>query len=221
MVPRPDLPVIPIFPLPGIVFLPSTRLPLHIFEPRYRAMVAAARETDGLIGMIQLDDGWEAAREPKPVRPLGCAGRIADFEALDDGRSNIVLEGAWGFRVVEELPHHPYRVARVEPLAAAGFDVSDGARGRLRREIVGRLAQLSSSMGWEPGRVPPAEGLADEALVHAAALALEPDPDDGYRLLGMERLEERSAWVLGTMQSMQSRLDLLAPFRGRQRPDRN
>ena len=90
-----------IFPLPGAILFPGMHLPLHIFEPRYRALVADATARDRRIGMIQPRPGGDP--EKPPLFDLGCVGRIAEVEALDDGRYNLILEGLALFRVVEEL----------------------------------------------------------------------------------------------------------------------
>jgi Lon protease-like protein len=89
-----------IFPLAGALLFPRAHLPLHIFEPRYRALVSDAMARDRRIGMIQPRD--EAGRNPA-LFDIGCVGRIADVEALDDGRYNIVLEGLSRFRITREL----------------------------------------------------------------------------------------------------------------------
>ena len=69
---------VPIFPLPNVVLFPSALLPLHIFEPRYRAMVVDALEGERLIGMVMLQPGWEADYDRAPrVYRVGCAGFIA------------------------------------------------------------------------------------------------------------------------------------------------
>ena len=68
---------LPLFPLPNVVLFPNVFLPLHIFEPRYRAMVADALKGDRLIGMVLLRPGWESDYEGRPpVFPTGCAGLI-------------------------------------------------------------------------------------------------------------------------------------------------
>ncbi len=87
-------PTIPIFPLPNVVLFPNVFLPLHIFEPRYRAMVADALAGDRIIGMVLLRPGYEASYDGRPpVYPIGCAGVITHSEPLPDGRFNIVLRG--------------------------------------------------------------------------------------------------------------------------------
>ena len=88
-----------IFPLPGVVLYPGLQLPLHIFEPRYRAMVSDALARDRRIGMIQPQRPVEGA----PLFAVGCVGKINEVEALEDGRFNIVLEGETRFRILREL----------------------------------------------------------------------------------------------------------------------
>ena len=88
-----------IFPLGRALLLPRAYLPLHIFEPRYRAMVQDALIRDRRIGMIQPRD----TANPPALYDVGCIGKIIDVEALVDGRFNIVLEGVSRFRVVREL----------------------------------------------------------------------------------------------------------------------
>src|SRR3546814_10743139 len=86
---------ISIFPLAGALLFPRMHLPLHIFEPRYRALISDSMARDRRIGMIQpRDRGLTPA-----LYDVGCLGRIADVEALEDGRDNIVLEGIARFRV--------------------------------------------------------------------------------------------------------------------------
>ncbi len=106
---------IPLFPLPNVVLFPGTRLPLHIFEPRYRDMVATAAAGSGLIGMVVLRGDWQQNYEGSPeIYPVGCVGRIVEREPLPDGRSNLVLLGRRRFQIVEEFTGQPYRRARVE-----------------------------------------------------------------------------------------------------------
>jgi Lon protease-like protein len=102
--------IIPVFPLTGSLLLPGNLLPLNIFEPRYRNMVADALEGDHYIGMIQpftpRQDNWvEAAQQPDApvIYPIGCLGRIEECEPQDDGRYLLVLRGVSRFRVRREL----------------------------------------------------------------------------------------------------------------------
>ena len=90
-----------IFPLPGAILLPGSYLPLHIFEPRYRALVSDSLARDRRIAMIQPRPGEDG---PHPALfDVGCVGRIMNVEALDDGRFNLILEGLTRFRVLREI----------------------------------------------------------------------------------------------------------------------
>src|SRR5688572_9608200 len=98
-------------------------MPLHVFEPRYRQMVADARAGNELIGMVLLKPGWEARYHGRPdIFPVGCAGRIEQCEALADGRYNIVLRGLARFAVEDEREGEPYRLARVGARRETTFD---------------------------------------------------------------------------------------------------
>src|ERR1051325_3464260 len=95
--------LLPIFPLPNVVLFPNVFLPLHVFEPRYREMVAHALVADRMIGMALLRPGWERQYEGRPpVFDVGCSGVMTHCERLTDGRYNIVLRGVERFRIVEE-----------------------------------------------------------------------------------------------------------------------
>jgi Lon protease-like protein len=118
---------VPIFPLGEVVLFPDTLLPLHIFEPRYREMVADALSGDRTIGMV-LVRGVDGAIDPAPpespdrpeIYPVGCAGRIVQHEKFEDGRSMIVLQGKTKFRIRQETDgDEPYRVAEVQALYEA------------------------------------------------------------------------------------------------------
>ncbi len=93
-----------IFPLPQALLFPGMRLPLHIFEPRYRALVRDALARDRRIGMIQPRElAGQPTNEGALLYDIGCLGHISEFEALEDGRFNIVLTGVARFRVLREL----------------------------------------------------------------------------------------------------------------------
>ena len=166
---------IPIFPLPNVVLFPSALLPLHIFEPRYRAMVADALEGERLIGMVMLRPGWEPHYESEPqVYPVGCAGFITHADRLPDGRYNIMLRGLEKFRIVNERGAREgdqrYRCARVEAIeeTARTRDLHgmQMARARLER-LIAKCLQRSTDD-------PVPKDIPDEDLVHAIAQHLDP-----------------------------------------------
>ena len=88
-----------IFPLQGALLFPGLHLPLHLFEPRYRALITDALARDRRIAMIQPQGPGDDA----PLFAIGCVGKIGEFEALDDGRFNVILEGVARFRLIREL----------------------------------------------------------------------------------------------------------------------
>jgi len=106
--------VVSLFPLPNSVFYPETLLPLHIFEPRYRQMVADALQENRKIGMVLLKPGYETNYFDRPgVVPTGCAGTIESHTQLPDGKYNIVLRGYRRFKILREIGDHAYRQAEV------------------------------------------------------------------------------------------------------------
>src|SRR5438067_12010308 len=124
--------LLPLFPLPNVVLFPNVFLPLHIFEPRYRQMVADALDTDRMIGMVLLRPGWDRDYEGNPpVYPIGCSGVITHVERQADGCYNIVLRGVERFRIVEEDRSRSYRRAIVTAEPAAALASAD--RAAIRR----------------------------------------------------------------------------------------
>lgn len=165
---------IPIFPLPNVVLFPSALLPLHIFEPRYRAMVADALENERLIGMVMLRPGWEPHYDRAPdVYPIGCAGFITHADQLPDGRYNVMLRGLEKFRILSERSARSgverYRIARVESIKevkSGTSAASHAARQRLEKLLAKKLHKHDHD--FIPKDVPDAD------LVHAIAQHLEP-----------------------------------------------
>ncbi|RMH18513.1 MAG: peptidase S16 [Acidobacteria bacterium] len=126
----PDQPVeiLPVFPLRGVLLLPEARLPLHLFEQRYRNLVRDAIAGDGLIGIIQPrepaaeptgDPAGEPAQdgsedEAPALYDVGCAGLLERWQETEDGRYFVFLRGLWRFRTLRELaPLHGYRRLQV------------------------------------------------------------------------------------------------------------
>ena len=183
-------PTIPLFPLPNVVLFPNVFLPLHIFESRYRDMVADALAEDRIIGMVLLRPGWEDGYEGRPaIYPVGCAGLITHAERLGDGRFNIVLQGLEKFRVLDEDDSRPYRLARVESIEELAADGADRDEMRLaRRRLETLLVPQPRGRGAEP-KVPPS--MADEDLVNALAQYLELEPVEKQALLERDGLLSR------------------------------
>jgi ATP-dependent Lon protease len=132
MTPLPDsaLDLVPVFPLPHVVLFPDAVLPLHIFEPRYRKMLADCLAGSGALVIAQIDRN-DTAR----IADVAGAGRIVDHQQLPDGRSNIVVAGCARVRldaiVDEELPLYPYKRARARRLVEDDSPVSESDRAGL------------------------------------------------------------------------------------------
>jgi Lon protease-like protein len=184
--------LLPIFPLPNVVLFPSVFLPLHVFEPRYREMVADALAGDRMIGMVLLRPGWEHDYEGRPpIYPVGTSGLITHVERLPDGRYNIVLRGLERFRVLGEDDARSYRRARIEPLPEApcrGEDLAFVRRLRVRLEAI-VAASVGEARTSEP-RIPASMG--DEDLVHALAQYLDLEPLEKQALLEHDTLRKRA-----------------------------
>jgi hypothetical protein len=187
---------VPIFPLAGALLFPRTQLPLHIFEPRYRAMVRDALASDGLIAMIQPRD----QNDPPGLFEIGCIGRIASSDELDDGRFNIVLEGLGRFRIAREAEvETPYRQIDAD---RGGFDeeaepepLGLAQRAELEREARRYAEALGYQIDWEAvGR------LDDEMLVNGIAQIAPLDVGSKQALLEAPDIAVRADLLVQFMQ---------------------
>jgi uncharacterized protein len=189
---------LPLFPLPNAVLFPGVYLPLHIFEPRYRAMVRDALDDDRIIGMTLLKPGFEAEYEGRPpIYAIGCAGLITHAEPLPDGRFNIVLQGLERFRVMDEDHSRPYRVGRIEPLDPLGAPANPITLHGLRHRLETPIAPMIERAGRELS-IPPAMGDAD--LIHAVAQYLDFEPIEKQALLEYHGLESRAAALIDLLE---------------------
>ncbi|MCW2367659.1 LON peptidase substrate-binding domain-containing protein [Sphingobium sp. B2D3C] len=184
-----------IFPLGGALLFPRMHLPLHIFEPRYRAMVSEAMAKDQRIGMIQPS----GPGEPAPLFSIGCMGRITEIEALDDGRFNIILAGEARFRVQRELDV-PTAFRQVEVEMIEGVEDEPGVlapseRAALEDEARAFAASLGYEVEWDA-----VETLDDEMLVNAIAQIAPFDPAAKQALLEADALRDRNDLIIQLMQ---------------------
>jgi hypothetical protein len=172
---------LPLFPLPNVVLFPGVLLPLHIFEPRYRAMVADALDDDRRLGMVLLQSGWEADYEGRPtVFPIGCSGVIVHAIQLDDGRYNIVLRGLERFRIVGEDHARAYRRAVIDAMPDPPLGDSE------RNEVSDLRSRLVALLG--PSYLPAVSSMRDEDFVHALAQNLDLEPFERQALLERDNL---------------------------------
>lgn len=188
-----DLPeIIPVFPLPGALLLPRSRLPLHLFEPRYLAMLEDALKTPGrLIGMIQPNrvPGREGGTG---LHAIGCVGRVTQFSETEDGRYMITLTGLSRFRVLDEVEGFtPYRRARV---SWAGFERDlgpvDSDTGFDRRAFLKLLARYFEARDLQTDWDSLKEA-EDELLINSLSMLLGFEPEDKQALLEAPSLSTR------------------------------
>ena len=191
-----DLPdLVPIFPLPGALMLPRARLPLHIFEPRYLAMVEDCLKTKHrLIGMIQPRETPASGNRPaeKRLQAIGCAGRLTGFSETEDGRYMVTLSGISRFRVKEEVQGFtPYRRCLVD-WAAFNRDLGpaeddNGFKRAPFMELLGRyFTAMNLSTDWD--------GLREaepELLINSLSMLCPFSPEDKQALLEAPTLDTR------------------------------
>jgi Lon protease-like protein len=199
-----------VFPLPRVVFFPGTYLPLHIFEPRYRALMRDCIASGKLaIAVTLLKPGYEADYDGRPECHDVCTvGRVERHEELPDGRFNLVLRGLSRIKL-DELPASslPYRRARAELL--------DGKRGndRVARDAMTTLMSTASLVGALVRRTHPDFSLGvqpDDPPHHVAdtlADRLLADADARQDLLETldvpERVKKLTGYVAGLLGQME------------------
>jgi Lon protease-like protein len=184
---------LPIFELP-LALLPGELLPLHIFEERYKRMIARCLEEDEPFGIVLRDDEGGARR-------IGCEARVAEvLERFDDGRMNIVVTGERPFKVLDRFEGPEFPSGEVEPIEREEPDELDVGAGDVARdafaELVGRVA----------GEPPEAGELAGQDSYGLAA-RVELPAETKQRLLELRSEPERMR-VLG--RALRALLDALA-----------
>jgi Lon protease-like protein len=183
--------LLPLFPLPNVVLFPNVFLPLHIFEPRYRTMVADALSGDRVLGMVLLRPGWEHDYEGRPpVFDIGCSGVITHVERLADGRYNIILRGLDRFRIAREEGGLSYRRAEIELIPEPALEGQQHHELRLQRERVGALLAATSESGHRDPAL--ASAMTDGDMINALAQYLDLEPLEKQALLERRCLLQRA-----------------------------
>ena len=183
---------ISIFPLAGAVLYPGLSLPLHIFEPRYRALVSDALARDRKIGMIQPQQVEEGA----PLFTVGCLGHIEEVEALDDGRYNIVLVGEARFRLLRELSvTTPFRQVEAELLSERDEALASVERALFEREARAFAEAQGYRINWED-----VVRLDDVSLINGVSQIAPFNAASRQALLETDSLSERCRLLVQLMQ---------------------
>lgn len=182
-----------IFPLTGAVLFPGMQLPLHFFEPRYRALVSDALIRDRQIAMIQPQRPTEGAE----LFSVGCVGRIGEVQAMDDGRYNVILEGVARFRLVRELDV----TTAFRQIEADIYDededetLTHAQRGGFEREARRFADAQGYSIDWDS-----VERLDDRSLINGVSQIAPFDPASKQALLEAETLTDRCELLVQLMQ---------------------
>lgn len=187
-----DLPdTIPVFPLPGALLLPRARLPLHIFEPRYLAMLDDTMKTSHrLVGMIQPRE-VPGSNEVK-LQTIGCAGRLTGFSETEDGRYMITLSGVSRYKVTSEVEGFaPYRRCNVDwtPFAR-DLGTAETDKGFSREDFMPLLERFFEAQGlstdWDS-----LSDAEDELLINSLSMLCPFEPEDKQALLEAPSLVTR------------------------------
>jgi Lon protease-like protein len=200
-----DIPeLVPVFPLPQVVLFPGSAIPLHIFEPRYRAMTADALLGERLIAIALLKPGYEPLYHTlnAPIHGAAGLGRIVDSASCDDGTHNIVLRGEGRVRIVDELVGRPYRFARVEVMRPAQppAEISRALRDSLCAEALRCLGDSEESQRrWK--RL--ADGTADlDQLTDLVSACLPAPAEVRQSLLAECDVQRRAERLLDALRSL-------------------
>lgn len=172
-------------------------------------MVADALEGSRIIGMALVKPGADRSSDTPEVHPIGGAGEIVEVERLEDGRYNILLEGRFRYRILQESPPAPYRVAEVEELPALPF-ASESERTRMEALALRLFGKLSLPLELPPL---PEAGLPTERLASELAVRLRYTPEELHALLATDSLAERFRTLVTRLRDWKRRIELLAPFR--------
>ena len=217
-VPHDDLTELPLFPL-NLVLFPGMRLPLHIFEERYKAMIGACIERGEPFGVVLIKEGQEAGEPAEPFS-VGTTARITQVNRLEEGRMNILTMGERRFQLVDLVQTRPHLVGLVRFLDEEAGDVDESLLVEIREEYSIFLKQLATvAGGWnrqvnlpeEPGQ------LAIEVMASLAS-SLELPKELRQKLLETSATQTRLESLLPLLKQgnemMQEKVEQSNPFRG-------
>jgi Lon protease-like protein len=189
-----------VFPLPGALLLPRGRLPLNIFEPRYRALVEDSLAHGRMFGMISPNEHAPRAENGPSLYRIGCLGRLSQFSETEDGRFLITLTGITRFVVKRELPmQHGYRRVEADfsPFAQ-DQRIAPDIDPETRREIIEALRVYFGMKGidanWDA-----VNGMPDELLVVTLAMLCPFDTAEKQALLEAPTEHDRAGDLLALL----------------------
>ena len=217
-VPRDDLSVLALFPL-NLVLFPGMRLPLHIFEERYKAMIGACIEREEPFGVLLIKEGQESGESAEPVQ-VGTTARITQVNRLEEGRLNILTQGERRFELVEVIQTRPHMVGLVRYLEEGSGEVLEPLLVEIREGFTILLKhQATVAGGWNSGVDLPEEPSQLSAEVIASlSSSIEVSTEVRQRLLETPALQSRLELLLPLLKQgnelMQEKAEQSNPFRG-------
>jgi Lon protease-like protein len=176
-------PEAPVMVLPEAVLFPGAVMPLHIFEPRYRAMLEWALEHDRMFCVAMMKPGIrEAVTEDQFFHTVG-AGLVSASVTRNDGTSNLMLQGIARVRITGFSRREPFRIARIDPLPSVGGDTREAVE--LARNLRERCATIQVNASPLPASFLKILAKLEEpgALADAVAQALVADAMERQELL--------------------------------------
>lgn len=192
-----------VFPLPDVVLFPGVAVPLHIFEPRYRAMVKDALASDGVVALARPDPEGDLGETEMGLCAIACAGAIVWHESLPGDRFNIVLEGVSRVRLLGERPKlHPYRELTAKVLLDPPYD---GPEALLLRQAVWELSTRLPEEASEGLFRLAGKGEAGALADRVAAMVVE-DAEKRQEILRELNVEARLCRVLAELSEVIARL---------------
>lgn len=182
---------LPIFPLPVVLF-PGMPMPLHIFEERYRKMLADVRARNSLFGLSYFDAG-SSGRDIPPAGHIGCVAEVTETQALPDGRSNLLAVGVIRYEAESYVDRgEPYLVVR--PNYFEDDPESESALAMNSRDVASMFMRVANSirvMNDERGSLPDISDTDPQRLSFLVAAAMEIEADTKQQLLEMRSTSER------------------------------
>ena len=177
---------LPLFPLNTVLF-PGLPLPLHIFEERYKLMIATCLVTDSEFGVLLIRSGVEVGGTAEPYE-IGTIAQIRDVERMPDGRMNLVTVGTERFRLLEIVDREPYMVGRVETFTGQSQPADPNLAASVRDKFLAYLRDLRPELAE---RTPSKLAAEAEALSFQLAAALPIVPAQRQALLALDSTSAR------------------------------
>ena len=217
-IPRDDLVELALFPL-NLVLFPGMRLPLHIFEERYKAMIGACIEQEEPFGVLLIQEGQESGEPAEPFR-VGTTARITRVNHLEEGRMNILTEGERRFELVEVIQTRPHMVGLVRYLSEESGEVLEPLLVEIRAEYATLLKQQATvAGGWNSQGILPEDPsqLSPEGIASLSS-SIELPSEARQRLLETPGIQSQLELLLPLLKQstelMQDKVDQSNPFQG-------